>query len=72
MKIETKFNIGDRVWFMYLNKPVQVTVSAITIFTTSTGQLPIRYSSIDHFCENILEVKLFGSKAELIDSLFKD
>lgn len=79
MKFETEFNIGDRVWCMKENKPVEVVISAIEIFFVNTNQDRIKYNAkntihsvswLDH--TNLFEGSLFKSKKELLNSLFSD
>lgn len=75
MEIKTKFNNGDRAWFMKNNKPTEMIVSAIEIFA-KTDALLITYNGwdfidrktwIDHY--KISEGCLFHSKNELLKSL---
>ena len=77
MKFETKFNVGDRVWFMKDNHPVEVIISSINVFFVGTNQDHIKYSAeniadskswLDH--QNLFEGKIFGSKKKLFISLF--
>jgi len=79
MKFETKFDKGDRAWYMKDNKPLEVVISAIYIFFVGTNQDSIKYSArdmrnsvswLDH--QNLFEDDLFRSKAELLESLFGD
>ena len=72
MTIETKFNIGDEVWYMENNKVCCDTISAIhlhvyeydRIFNYSFGLTDCTkpYIQVD-------ESKLFRTKQELLDSL---
>lgn len=72
MQIETKFNIGDEVFVMHLNKVTLVKiklfdarVSASGIFTTyETLSVPEGY-----LIGGITEDKIFSTKQELINSL---
>lgn len=77
MNIETKFNLKDSVWFMDKNEPVNVIVSCIEVFKVGTSQDSITYNAkniigsvswLDH--TKLHEYQLFGSKRELIESLF--
>ena len=76
MKFETRFNKGDRAWYMKNNKPTEVIISAIHIFFVDTSQDQIKYSGMDvvnsvswtdH--QDLFESILFESKIELLNSL---
>jgi len=76
MRLETKFNLEDRVWYMKNNKPVEVIISAIEIFYVDTNQDRIKYNGkdvinsvswLDH--TNLHESMLFSSKEKLLESL---
>ena len=76
MIIKTKFNKGDRVWYMENNKPTQVKICSIEIFYVGTNQDHIKYTGadvdnpvtwLDH--TNLHENILYLSKQELLDSL---
>ena len=71
MTIETKYNIGDEVWFMFVNKPIKGTVAKIDVDIAKTGD---RY--IEHYKVEVSDVwyckigqLLFPTKEELIKSL---
>ena len=66
MTVETKFNIGDEVWFMYKLKPICERVTSLTIYTCN--KLVIEYFFEVPFVF-IREEKLFSTKQELLDSL---
>lgn len=77
MKFITKFNLGDRAWFMKNNKPLEVIISSISIFEVGTNQSCIKYTArnithsvswLDH--EHLHEPSLFHSKQGLMESLF--
>jgi len=79
MNFETKFNLNDKAWYMYKNKPLEVVISAIEIFHVGTSQDKLKYNArnitnsaswLDH--TNLLECDLFKSKNELLKSLFGD
>ena len=76
MRITTKYNIGNTVWYMYNNRPTRVIVSAIEIFHAGTNQDTIKYNGkdainpntwLDH--TNLREDQLFKTKKELLQSL---
>ena len=68
MTIETKYNIGDEVWFIKDNKPQTMKVSYIEIIAASTVSKPcIRYG-FGNF-ERYTESLLFPTKEELLKSL---
>lgn len=77
MKIETKFSIGDTVWFMKDNKPRSFTVNSINvnIYDTPTGCnygveriKSVRYSDFGEH-QTQFESDCFATKEELIASL---
>jgi len=76
MIVKTRFNINDRVWYMQLNKPTEVIISAIEIFRVGTNQDHIKYNAknvtnsaswLDH--QHLFENMLFTSKDALLNSL---
>lgn len=75
MKFETKFNSGDRVWYMKDNKPTECVISAIEIFSVGTNKDRITYTAnvtpsvswLDH--TKLPESALFASKKDLLESL---
>ena len=77
MKFETKFNKGDRAWYMKDSKPKEVIISAIEIFYVGTNQDKIKYNGknvtnstswLDH--TNLFEDMIFKTKGDLLKSLF--
>ena len=66
MKIETKFNIGDEVWFRRCNVIVKGIVDII--FIADVEGLRICYGLCD-YDNALLEKELFRTKQELLDSL---
>lgn len=44
MKIDTKYNIGDTVWFMHENKAQEGTVGYIRVDILSNGECEERYT----------------------------
>lgn len=76
MEFKTKFNKGEKAWFMKDNKPTEVVISAIEIFFVETNQDHIKYNAkdvvnpvtwLDH--TNLFEDRLFKTKTELLNSL---
>lgn len=71
-----KFNIGEHVWLMKNNKPIEVVISAIEVFYVNTNQDRITYNAkdvvnsvswLDH--TKLQETLLFRSKVELLEAL---
>lgn len=70
MTIETKFNIGDEVWFNALSTCKKGKVSAFEIFVFSDGSVQITYSvEKSGFYWHRQESALFPTKEELLKSL---
>ena len=71
MKIETKYNIGQEVWFMKENKPTKQVVGFVEIIAASTTSKSfIQYGlKIEGSVERVVENKLFPTKEELLKSL---
>ena len=71
MTIETKFNIGDEVWFMKENKPTKKVVDFIEIIAASTTSKSfIQYGlKMEGVVERVTEKYLFPTKEELLKSL---
>ena len=66
MKVKTKYNINDTVWFMSDNKIQCGMISGVGI---SVGQtVTIMYSMYSGY-DRILEEKLFKTKQELLNTL---
>lgn len=66
MKIETKYNIGDKVWCLIKGKPYKVTIAS---FKYEGGNLIC--GLIDDVCRyfELSEYNLFPTKEELLKSL---
>ena len=71
-----KFNIGEHVWLIKNNKPIEVVISAIEVFYVNTNQDRITYNAkdvvnsvswLDH--TKLQETLLFRSKVELLEAL---
>lgn len=68
MTIETKYNIGDEVWFLFDGKPLngkiarksEHTIKIIVVFKNGKDYL---------FSRDIKDFKLFPTKEELLKSL---
>jgi len=69
MKVETKYNVGDIVWFLFSNKVETGKVNAIKTFSDSTSSYESYNITIDqNRIANNIE-KMFSSKEELLKSL---
>lgn len=67
MKIETKFNIGDEVWFMYENRPTSMRIGHIELHISCDK---VKRQYIDKYGRfRVSEHKLFRTKQELLESL---
>lgn len=72
MKIETKFNCSDYVWFMYKDKPMLSMITRIkTLQNYSSSKLIIEYGVhvVDDAFYTRYEEQVFATKEELIASL---
>ena len=76
MKIETKFNLRDVVWFMKDNKATAATISSVKVFQCGTNQDSIQYTAekLNHSVswldyEHLHEDDLFVTKDDLLSSL---
>lgn len=68
MTIETKYNIGDKVFLLYNNEIKEEYITEIGIYCSKTTNQYISYV-LSKFETEIPECKLFSSKEELINSL---
>lgn len=67
MKIETKYEIGQEVWFMYNNRPTSMRVMHIELYISSNK---VKRQYIDKYGSyRVSEHKLFPTKEELLKSL---
>lgn len=66
MEVETKFNIGDNVYFITDNKVQKMDITGISI-SVNGNEPKIEYTL--HFDTNINENLVFASKEELLKSL---
>lgn len=76
MTIETKFDIGNYVWLMWYNKPIQTQIMEIKTKTKEVSKFCIKTfkeTTIEYVIEEdsalIPECKLFPTKEELLKSL---
>lgn len=78
MIIETIYDIGDTVWFMYNNKPVEGKIAELEVTVNSSferDRLRVfskseSYRVLADFGEKVLEsIYLFTDKKKLLDSL---
>ena len=62
MTIETKYNIGDEVWFMYENKVLYMTIAHIEVYysTSFNNDLEKRVVYLDEVAEYRLSEKNFS------------
>jgi len=74
MTIETKFNIGDEVWFMHNNKPLKVNIRVVNFSFETKASIKYLVSSKnqkinDEYSIFVWEKDLFPSKQDLLNSL---
>lgn len=43
MKFETKYNLGDKVWYMRNNRPVEVAIAGIRIESCDSTDIRVYY-----------------------------
>ena len=70
MKIETKYNIGDEVWFLSYNSPRKARICVMSIYVQNSSEITILYSLNEkelYWHKN--EQDLFATKEELLKSL---
>jgi hypothetical protein len=68
MTINTKFNIGDEVWFIWNNQPTQTTILNFLIWVLSEGDTYERYL-LTGYPEHRHPSTLFPDKQSLLNSL---
>ena len=68
MTIETKYNIGDEVWFMFDVKPLKGKVVRISEYTIKVKVI-FKDGKEYLFSRDIKDFKLFPTKEELLKSL---
>ena len=70
MTIETKYNIGDEVWFTALGRCKKAKIAAFKVIGFADGSVQIEYIiSKSGFCWSRCEKELFPTKEELLKSL---
>lgn len=70
MTIETKYNIGDEVWFMALSKPKKGEIGTISIWVLGDGDVELKYAvEKSGFWYHRYENQLYPTKEELLKSL---
>ena len=70
MTIETKYNIGDEVWFLSYNSPRKARICGMSIYVQNSGEIVLIYSLTEknlYWHKN--EQDLFPTKEELLKSL---
>lgn len=79
MKAESKFNVGDTIYYMYGEQPIKDIVSGITFFVgkkkTSYGEIhQVDELFISYHSENstkpINEINVYATKDELQKAIF--
>ena len=68
MKIETKYNIGDEVWFLFDDKPLNGKIARISEYTIKVKVI-LKDGKEYLFSRDIKDFKLFPTKEELLNSL---
>ena len=67
MKIETKYNVGDKVWLICGNKAVEKMITQFDVIIK--GPSPKITYQLNYESTDVDEYKLFKSKEELLKSL---
>ena len=67
MTIETKYNIGDEVWYKGFEEPFHDGISNIRIDVDCLGEIHIEYELWNDVTKE--ECQLFPTKEELLKSL---
>jgi len=68
MEVETKFDIGDKVWLIYNNLVTALKVSGYRITIDESFNPEIVYT-LNYNCLEVAESQLFKTKEELLNSL---
>lgn len=66
MKIETKYDIGQEVWFMHKCKPICEKVTSLTIYTHNKVVIEYFFQMPFVF---VREERIFPTKEELLKNL---
>lgn len=70
MTIETKYNIGDEVWFLDSADNVKSsTILNMQIYVFYDGDLQQRYNVLNNKIRDFRSYELFPTKQELLESL---
>ena len=67
MTIETKYDIGDMVWFLY-NGEETTDIVELIIISNGESKISIKYE-LSKFNDKFGEYELFPTKQDLINSL---
>lgn len=68
MEVETKFNIGDRGWYISNNKVTSQEITGFNISVDENMNVEIEYT-IHYDLTKVSEDKLFKTKNELLKTL---
>ena len=68
MKIETKYNIGDEVWFLFDGKPLNGKIASINEYVIKV-KVTFKDGKKYLFGRDIKDFKLFPTKEELLKTL---
>ncbi len=76
MILQTKYAVGDEVWFMHDNKPIKVKVSECSIGVQDNYKTTVKYRihieskvGLDRISLWLFGSELFPTKQALLDSL---
>jgi hypothetical protein len=70
MTIETKYNIGDEVWFLSYHSPRKARIYGMSIYVSNSGKVSLLYSITEKDVYWLKREKdLFSTKEELLNSL---
>jgi len=67
LKVSTKFDIGDKVWYISDNKVNENDITGVSISVDNNELVNVDYTL--HFNDKVSENLLFLTKEELIKSL---
>jgi hypothetical protein len=70
MKVETKYNVNQTVYFMHENKIKSGEIAVINIeVVTNDNSISITYKIFNYQNDTFAESEIFSSKKELLDYL---
>lgn len=69
MKIETKYSLGDKVWYIFSNKVESSTIESIYLTIGENNRPKPTQYRLNRREEDFEENKLFSSKDELLKTL---